>query len=200
MLYEHVHLTFRGTYEAARELFPRITADLTRRGLVSGPPPTPIDYEEARLRLGYNVYEQAMIAQQLLNRFRKPPFTGQADIGSRLREWERRSEKAAELLSRPDANAALESLANRALAVSPGDWILERNAGAMLVARGEPGKALPLLERASQWIDDDVDTLIALGHAQKALGREADAEATYAKARLLEPDYPGLPEASKSSR
>ena len=29
LLYEHVHLTFRGTFEVASELFPRVVADLT---------------------------------------------------------------------------------------------------------------------------------------------------------------------------
>jgi len=195
LLYEHVHLTFRGTYEAALALFPRIAADLARRGLVSGEPPTPFDYEEARLRLGYNIYEQAMITQELLNRFHKPPFTGQADITSRQHTWAQRAEQANQLLSRPDATPALASLAKRAIDAAPDDWLLARNTGAMLVARGDPASALPLLERASQWIDDDVDTLVALGRAQRALGQQAEAEATFAKARLLEPHYPGLPEA-----
>ncbi len=193
LLYEHVHLTLRGTYEAAGELFPRIAAELARRGLLTGPVPAPFDYNEARLRLGYNTYEQAMIGQELLNRFRKPPFTGQADIASRRYVWERRSEQAGQLLAQADATAALDELARRALELAPDDWMLARNTGAMLVARGAPAAALPLLERAVGWIDDDVDTLIALGRAQQALGRAKDAEATYAKARWLEPNYPGLP-------
>ena len=193
LLYEHVHLTFRGTYEAARELFPHIIADLARRGLVSGPVPAPFDYDEARLRLGYNTYEQAMISHELLNRFAKPPFAGQADIASRRVAWERRAAQAGQLLAQPDATAALQSLAQRALDLAPDDWLLARNTGAMLVARGAPAEALPLLERAAAWIDDDIDTLIALGRAQQALGRVTEAEATYAQARRLEPDYPGLP-------
>jgi len=199
LLYEHVHLTFRGTYEAAVELFPRITADLTRRGLVSAPVPAPFDYEQARLRLGYNIYEQAMIGQEMLNRFRKPPFSGQADIASRQHTWTQRAEQANQLLNRSDATPALAGIAKHAIEAAPEDWLLARNTGAMLVARGDAASALPLLERASQWIDDDVDTLIALGRAQQAVGRQADAETTFAKARVLEPHYPGLPEAPSRS-
>jgi predicted Zn-dependent protease len=161
--------------------------------------PTPFSYDDARLRLGYNIYEQAMIAREMLNRFHKPPFTGQADIASRLSTWERRSTQAGELLSQGDATTALESLTADAINYAPNDWLLARNTGAMLVARNEPAKALPLLERATQWIDDDVDTLIALGRAQQALGHLAEAKAVYAKARLLEPHYPGLPELKEAA-
>ena len=200
LLYEHVHLTFRGAYESARELFPRIAAELARRGLVAGPVPVPFDYDEARVRLGYNTYEQAMIAHELLNRFRQPPFAGQADIAMRRRAWELRSEQAAQLLARPYATAALGALARRAIELAPDDWILARNTGAMLVARGAPADALPMLERAARWIDDDVDTLIALGRAQQALGRGQEATATFARARLLEPDDPGLPKLDQPHR
>ena len=199
LIYEHVHLTFRGTYEVAHELFPRVAAELVRRGLVGGPAPVPFDIDEARVRLGYNTYEQAMIAQELLARFHKPPFTGQADHAARLAAWERRFAQAGELLSQPAATGALHELARRALELAPEDWVLARDTGAMLVARGDPAGALPLLERAAQWIDDDIDTLIALGRAQQALGRSMDAAATFAKARLLEPNYPGLPGAGQSA-
>ena len=63
----------------------------------------------------------------------------------------------------------------------------------MLVARGQAAEALPLLQRAAAWIDDDVDTLIALGWAHRHLGQTAEAEAIFAQARALEPHYPNLP-------
>ena len=63
----------------------------------------------------------------------------------------------------------------------------------MLVSRQQAAEALPLLERATRWIDDDVDTLVALGWAHQALGHTAGAEAAFAKARALEPNYPNLP-------
>ncbi|HTL68748.1 MAG TPA: hypothetical protein VL200_13885 [Lacunisphaera sp.] len=193
LFYEHVHLTFRGTYEAACELFPHVVADLQRRGLADHAAAVPFDYEEARLRLGFNIYEQAMIGQELLRRFGQPPFSGQPGDNARYRLWEQRAEEAGRLLARPDATAALQELARRALTLAPDDWLLARNTGAMLVARGEAAAALPLLERADRWINDDVDTLVALGHAETALGHEPEAAAAYARARRLEPDYPGLP-------
>ncbi|MFZ5494648.1 MAG: hypothetical protein ACOZE5_04845 [Verrucomicrobiota bacterium] len=192
-LYEHVHLNLRGTHEAALALLPAITRDLQLRGLVTTEPAAPLDFEAVALRLGYNTHEQAMITLELVNRFSKPPFTGQSDHAARLAAWQRRAAAAQALLARPDATAALRELGRRAVAASPDDWLLARNTGAMLVARQQPAEALPLLRRAAAWIDDDVDTLVALGWAHRALGHTAEAAAAFAKARALEPAYPNLP-------
>lgn len=197
-LYEHVHLNLRGTYELARALWPRLTQELERRGLVASSVLAPLSYEEVGLRLGFNTHEQTMIALELINRFSKPPFTGQSDHAARTATWQRRAEAGQVLLARPDATAALQELSRRALAVSPNDWLLARNTGAMLVARQQPAEALPLLGRAAAWIDDDVDTLVALGWAHHALGHTAEAEAAFAQARALEPNYPNLPKPAQN--
>jgi len=193
LLYEHVHLTFRGACEAARGLFPAVVADLARRGLIAGPAPAVFSEEEARLRLGYSLHEQAMIAVQLLDRFRRPPFTGQRDGPARVAAWERRVATATTLLARPDATDALRELSRRTLLLAPDDWIVARNLGAMFVARSQPAEALPLLERAAAWIDDDIDTLVALGWVHRALGHGAEAAAAFDRARRLDPRYPGIP-------
>lgn len=192
-LHEHVHLNLRGTHEVALTLLPPIVLDLKKRGLVSAPAPDPLGLDEVSFRLGYHTHEQAMIALELANRFSKPPFTGQSDHAARLAAWRRRAAAAQALLARPDATAALRELGRRAVAAAPDDWLLARNTGAMLVARQQPTEALPLLQRAAAWIDDDVDTLVALGWAHRALGQTAEADAAFAQARALVPDYPNLP-------
>ena len=191
-LYEHVHLTLRGTHEAALALLPSLVADLRQRGLVTTEV-APLDYEEIGLRLGYNTHEQTMIALELANRFAQPPFTGQSDHAARLAAWQRRAERGQALLAQPDATAALHELGRRAMTAAPDDWLLARNTGAMLVARQQAAEALPLLERAAAWIDDDVDTLVALGWAHRALGHAVEANSAFEKARALAPHYPNLP-------
>jgi len=193
LLYEHVHLTFRGAYQVARTLFTQVSSDLARRRLIGDRIPEPFDYETVRIRLAYTAHEQAMIALELVNRFRVAPFTGQIDHAIRLAAWEQRATRATALLGRADALPALRELYRRALETAPDDWILARNAGAMFVARQAPAEAVPLLERARAWIDDDVDTLVPLGWALRALGRTAEADAVFARARELEPRYPNLP-------
>jgi tetratricopeptide (TPR) repeat protein len=196
-LYEHVHLTLRGAYEIARDLFPHVASDLARRGLVPPENREPLSYDETRRRLASTTHEQAMIAVELAARFRAPPFTTQSDNALRLRTWERRTEQAMALLARSDALPALRELYLLAIRATPDDWILQRNAGMMLLARGAPAEALPLLQHAAAWIDDDVDTLIALGAAQRALGHTTEADAVFAKARVLEPRHPALPPEQK---
>jgi len=192
-LYEHVHLTLRGAYDVARQLFDRVAEDLRKRQFATGAPSPVIDYSAARLRLAFTAYEQAMIATQLANRFRSPPFTGQADHAVRLEFWQRRTAAADALLKRADALPALATIYREAISLSPDDWVIARNAGAMFVARNAPQDGLPYLERAASWIDDDVDTLVPLGWAERALGHTAQADAAFAKARALEPRYPNLP-------
>lgn len=193
--YEHVHLNLRGTCEVAAALFPAIAADLVRRGLAGAPAATPPGYAEVAAQLGYHTYEQTMIALELVHRFGQPPFTAQSDHAARLAAWQRVAQQGEALLARSDATDALRELDRRALAQAPDDWILARNAGAMLVSRQRPAEALPLLEQADRWIDDDVDTLVALGWAHRALGHAVEAEAAFARARQLEPNYPNLPAA-----
>jgi tetratricopeptide (TPR) repeat protein len=193
LLYEHVHLTFRGTYAAATQLLPAIAADLQRRGLVAAPPAHWLTLEEMRDRLAFTTYEQATIGVEMLKRFEAPPFIRQIDDAQRIAIWRRRMDAAEKLLQQPQATDALAAVYTAARQTAPDDWILARNAGEMLVARHRPADALPLLQQAAMTIPDDADTLAAIGLAHRALGHAADAAAFFAKTRELEPNHPWLP-------
>ena len=194
LLYEHVHLNLAGTYGAARELFVRVTRDLERRGLVAtGRRAEPLALPEVRRRLGYTTYEQAMIIQEMLARFSKPPFTLQADNAARLETYRRIQAEATRRLARPESHEALELIYAQAVASAPDDWMLRRDSGMALVALSLPAKARPYLERALTVIPDDPDTLFALARAEAALGDPAAAARDYAAVRALEPGDPGLP-------
>lgn len=191
--YEHVHLTLRGTYELARLLMPAIGEELHRRGLVGAIRTDDVlSYDDVRVRLGYTAYEQGMIAVEMLSRLMRPPFTAQADHGGRVHVWQRRADAAQALLDRGDATASLRAAMELAWAASPEDWVLARNYGMMLVARGAADDAVPWLERSLQWIDDDVDALVAMAVAQRALGRQAEAETLLNRVRQLEPRHPAV--------
>lgn len=194
-LYEHVHLTFRGTWEVARRLLDRVSADLMRRGRIRAAVDEPLAQEAARVQLGYTIYEQAMIAQELLHRFAAPPFSGQSDQPFRIGAWQQRAATAAGLLNQPGARTTLAAAYEQALATAPDDWVLRRNYGMALVAQGDPTAALPWLEQARAWIDDDPDTLFALATALRATQRDDEAATVLARLRELEPRYPGLPAA-----
>ncbi len=191
--YEHVHLTLRGTYELARVVLPAVIEEIEKRGLTRrGAAPEVLSYDDVRLRLGFTAYEQGMIAAEMLSRLTRAPFLGQSDHRSRLEIWQRRAAAAQALLGRPDALAALRGAMGLALAASPDDWILRRNAGMMLVARGAAVDAVPLLERALAWIDDDADAIAALMLAHRAAGDPEQAEVLQHRLELLEPRHPLL--------
>ncbi len=193
-LYEHVHLTFLGTHSVVEELFPAVVSELQARELLSsGPVNLPFDYGELRRRLAFTAYEQALIFAELQNRYQRPPFTAQSDHALRLETTAKQLASAQALLARPDATTALRASYDYAIASAPEDWILHRNTGMMLLARGEPAAALPYLEKAAAFIDDDIDTLLALANAHKTLGHPADADRLFARIRLLEPRHPSLP-------
>lgn len=193
LLYEHVHLTLRGTWEAAGVLFEHVSADLVRRGRIRSTVAMPLTYEETRRRIAFTAYEQAMIMHELARRFSRPPFTGQSDHDLRLNIWRERAAAADQLLQRSDASAALATLYEDAIAAAPDDWVLLRNYGMMLVARDAPAAAVPWLERACTIIDDDPDTVFALGTALREAGRKEEARGVFDRLRALESRYPELP-------
>ncbi|RME72299.1 MAG: tetratricopeptide repeat protein [Verrucomicrobia bacterium] len=192
LLYEHVHLNMQGTLLAAEALFQAVSRELLRQGRISALQAAP-DPETIRSRLAFTIYEQALIQRELLARFEKPPFNEKSDNRARLEHCRRVIAAADQILSAPENTAALATLYQTALEAAPTDWILQRNFGMFLLATGHPARAIPLLEQAAAWIDDDPDTLLALARAHEAAGHGQEARRRLDQLRLLEPDYPGLP-------
>jgi tetratricopeptide (TPR) repeat protein len=195
LLYEHVHLNFQGTYLMARELFTQVSADLVGRKILPEKMKAPelLSMAEARRRLAYTAYEQAMIIKELQARFAGAPFSAQTDNAARQRIYAERAQAAMRMLAQPAARDGLVTLYEQALAQSPDDWMLLRNVGMALVGLGVPEHAQVLLQRAATIIPDDADTLFALATAQLKLGETEASKKTFATLRELEPRYPGLP-------
>lgn len=196
LLYEHVHLTFRGTYVVARDLFRAVTADLLARGRITAADAQKDSLSLAQLRaqLAFTTYEQAMITKELLARFRRPPFTAQTSNAQRVNQYAMRDARAAQLLSLLESHQAITTIYQQAIAANPGDWVLERNFGLALVANGRAAEAKPHLLNALEVISDERDTLFGLILAQRALGETDEMEKRLQQLRRLEPRYPGLQE------
>ena len=100
-LYEHVHLSFRGTYLVARELFHVVAEDLRAGGRVaSGTATAPLSADEVRQRLAFTTYEQAMIGKEMLARLQRPPFTLQSSNPERLSAFAQRDARASKPCAR----------------------------------------------------------------------------------------------------
>ena len=197
LLYEHVHLNFQGTYLVARELFRQTSTELVKTGKIEKVASDVLTLAEARRRLGYSIYEQAMIIKELQTRFGKAPFTAQSDNVARQKLFAERAEVAMRVLAKPETRDGLVALYEAARAASPGDWMLQRNAGMAYVGLGLAERALPLLEQTVATIPDDADSLFALATAQQKLGQRGAANKNFDRLRELEPRYPGLPAGMK---
>jgi tetratricopeptide (TPR) repeat protein len=194
LLYEHVHLNFQGNYQVALRLLEAMRKWIPHEGVSPDDPWARVaDYAEVRLRLGYTLYEQSMIALELLQRFRAAPFNQQEDAAIRLQQWTERWQTMEGLLKQEDQKERIFAHYHHALALNPEDWVLQRNFGMALVALGRADEAIPWLEKGQSWIPDDPDLLFALATAYVHIGRSHDAQATWNLLRDLEPRYPGLP-------
>ena len=191
-LYEHVHLNFYTNYQIAGVLYEIVSDELLKSGKIQEKHPQRLDYETVGKTLGYTLYEQGLIANELLNRFQKPPFTAQIDHTARLAAWQERVEKIDRALSNPDVRSQVIRDYQAAIDRRPADWILRRNFGMALLAFDRPDRAVPLLETALNTINDDPDTLFALGVAYASCDRIAEARKVFEKLEKMEPRYPGL--------
>lgn len=193
-LYEHVHLTFHATWQIARLILPRIGEDLLRRGRVHAVVTEPLSYEEARQRLAFTAFDEAMIIDELLDRFSRAPFTGQSDHAWRMATWRERGAAANRLLESPEHRQQILTQYERALAYAPDDWILARDYGWILAAFGQPERAIPWLEQAHAKSSGDTDTLVALAGAFRSVGRKSEADVVLDQLREISPAHPQLPE------
>ena len=193
-LYEHVHLNFYTNYQIAGVLFEMVSDELLKLKKVHQKHPQSLDYETVVKMLGYTLYEQGLIANELLNRFEKPPFIAQIDHAARLSAWQERVKKIDLALSDTDIRKKIIQDYEVAIDLHPSDWILRRNFGMALLSFGLAEKAVLPLETALGTIDDDPDTLFSMGVAYASCGRTADAQRVFEQLQVLEPRYPGLTE------
>jgi tetratricopeptide (TPR) repeat protein len=191
LLYEHVHLSFRGTHLVARELFARVSDDLVKRGRLKADQRVtqPLSLEEARQRLAFTTYDQAMIVKELLARQKRPPFTQQSNNAERVAALHQRDARASQLLSLSQSGEAMRTIYEQAIAQRPDDWILRRNYGMAMAALNRAELAKPALIAVRDVIPDDPDTLYSLAFACRQLGESAEADKCTEELKRVAPRY-----------
>ena len=140
----------------------------------------------------HNLFGRGSILEGRDDGIESDPRSAHSNHATRVDSVTRRVTAAQTLLARDDSLASLRASYDHALRLSPDDWILHRNAGMMLLARGAPAEALPHLERAHAWINDDAETLLALARTHQALNHATEADRLFALARELEPTHPAF--------
>lgn len=140
---EHVHFTFEGTYRMAAEVWPALCAALWPTREESSLPP-PLSALECRLALGYNIWEEALILQQMAERLSRPPFLSQPENSLREAAFAQRARTLHASSRDPRSAEAMLSLYRAASARRPSDWVLQRNQAQFLLALKRRSEALEL--------------------------------------------------------
>jgi tetratricopeptide (TPR) repeat protein len=126
LIYEHVHLTPRGSYLLARSIFLQIASQLTSSAghtLQSQDVPSEAECE---LMLAFTKHDHSRVAAEMLRRLQEPPFTNQLNHSDQMLRLALQAENSDES---PNDTAAQYQWA---IAKDPDDRILHFNFGVFL--------------------------------------------------------------------
>lgn len=127
LLYEHVHLNFKGNYLLARTLAEQIDRLLPEN--VKQRVNTPrqwLSVSDCARKLAWTDWNRYEAAESMLQRFSDAPFTHQFDNAEKRRHVQKQMEQLRPALS-PRALRETVSDYQRALADAPEDWVLHYN-------------------------------------------------------------------------
>lgn len=150
-VYEHVHLTPDGNYLLARAMFLQIASKLpSEAGPVSAEKDVPSQAECERL-LAFTPHDQVRIANEMLQRLQKPPFTNQINHSDQVLRLAFKAEV-------PDENPNQTSSEYQwAIAQKPDDRVLHYNYGLFLYGYDRKA-AIEQLRLSRPWDDFPVFT------------------------------------------
>ena len=84
MFYDHVHLTPRGNYLFAREVFEQVVKDLPPEVANSAKTTEPLTQEECERFLAFTEHDRTRVAAEVADRLQRPPFTQQLNHSEAL--------------------------------------------------------------------------------------------------------------------
>jgi tetratricopeptide (TPR) repeat protein len=187
-LFEHVHLNFEGNYRLARTVADQVVKLLpeaiTRQ---SSAEREWAPLSECARRLAWTDWDRYKTLKVLMLRLNEPPFTSQLDYVPRYQHLQQEIEQ---LL--PSSNqAALRQTVEQyrsALAVSPQDWVLERNLADLQLKLGDLAGAEVSYRHVTELLPFDVLTHIEFGSLQVQAGQPEAATKEFHEALDLDPE------------
>jgi tetratricopeptide (TPR) repeat protein len=188
-LFEHVHLNFEGNYRLARTIADQVVKllpePIARQSKVDrGWAPL----SECARRLAWTDWDRYKTLKLLLLRLNEPPFNSQLDCVPRYQHLQQEIEQ---LL--PSINpAALQQIAEqyrRALALSPQDWILQRNLADLQLKLGDLAGAEASFRRGTELLPFDPMAHLQFGSLEVQAGQPEAATQQFHIALNLDPDW-----------
>ncbi len=143
LVYEHVHLTPLGNYQLARAMFVQIASKMPGDGRVASEADV-LSEAECERRLAYTPHDQTRIANEMLQRLQKPPFTNQLNHSDQVLRLAFKAQA-------PDENPNVTSAEYQwAIAQKPDDRVLHYNYGLFLYGYDRNG-GIEQLKLARPW-------------------------------------------------
>jgi tetratricopeptide (TPR) repeat protein len=163
LFYEHVHLTFEGNYRLALAVADQIVKLTPEKFSGAGDDSHgwPSQSDCARM-LAWTVWDQYRAAASLISRLNEPPFTSQFDHEERYAAVREHLEQ----LLPEQRGAPLQHVRQQfkdAIALSPEDWVLQRNFANLLLKLGDLSGAEAAMRRSIELIPHDLNGHVELG-------------------------------------
>ena len=183
--YEHVHLTFEGNYQLARQLADAMEKLLpeTVRGRARPDWPTA---GECAQRLVWTDAGRLGATSDILGRLHDPPFTWQLNHAEQIRRGRDQIERL-----RPEAKKLARTAGDMfrtALAAAPDDPILHAQHAAWLAASGDLPSAVVAARRVVELQPHNVTAWAALGDGLAAQEKFSDAARAYEEGLRRDPE------------
>ena len=191
-LYEHVHFNFEGNYRLASAIGEAV-AQLWSANPVSNAPATNrwLTSAECAHQLGYTDAEQYKTLKIVWLRFNEPPFDTLFDHPQRCRRLQQQMEALLPGL-RPAALHENLTQYQQAVALSPDDWVLQKNYGELLQGLGDLTGAENCYRKLQQLLPDDPLPHLQLGLLLIQDGKLDAACAEFTQGLRLKPDSVAL--------
>lgn len=139
LVYEHVHMTPLGSYIFARAIYAQLAGKLASGPVAEAPSQT-----ECERMLALTSYDRSRIAQEMLRRLQRAPFTGQLNHAEQVSRFQLQAES----MSETPNDTALQY--QWAIARAPQDAMLRYNFGMFLFAYNRAAAA-EQLAMAQPW-------------------------------------------------
>jgi tetratricopeptide (TPR) repeat protein len=183
VFFEHVHMSLPGNYGIAKAAMAALAP-----ALGAGRSGEPLSLNELTKRLGYSPWHHQKLLLDMLDRFRRPPFSNQLD--TKVRDaWLRR--RIHEMRTKLPA-ARLSKMADEVQAGTANDpsWESHMMLAQLLDAAGRPREAITEWQRVVEAIPHSIETRSFLAGALFRVGRAQDSLAQSEEMRRLRPDSP----------
>jgi len=187
LLYEHVHLNFRGNYLLARAFAEQVATSLP--DTITQHPDSSrswMSQSDCARRLGWTDWNRYEAAESMIQRLNDPPFTHQLDHAERLRRFQDELERLRPAVQ-PIALREAAAEYQRALAVAPDDWVLHHNLARLLRRLGDLEGAAKSCQEVIRLLPHSSEPRVQLGVLLTEQGRAEEALRHIDEALRLKP-------------